>query len=459
MPTLTRKIGLSLGADTCWPICYEDIVRELDLSIPQGKDTLRFEVERVRIAPFDLNASCPYDLVVDRLTHWYTPTREWIKRSILNDGLYVWNNPWSVQSNEKSTTYAAMMRLGIPIPKTWLVSPKSYEEKADLQTTLTRYADMFDLGAIGREIGYPMFMKPFDGGGWVGVSKIDDEAQLRDAYEKSGKSFMLLQKGVIPFDVFVRCIALGPQTTVIRYDPSQPLHLRYTTDREFMSAEDRTQLEDITLTINTFFGWDFNSCEALLKEHVWYPIDFANPCPDSQVTSLHQHFPWLVKAYIRWSLYCAATKKKMRPTLDWEPFFAARDERLSLREQVARYAKIARERLEADEFEEFCAKHLGALDEIAWNYFGSEKARSAIRQKVQMIFPRHEWDTFTEHFFAQIQLWREHDAAQRALEARQRGPSVQQHSFVASGSSSKASAAPSSPKSSASSSSKKPSKK
>jgi hypothetical protein len=34
-------------------------VRELDLAIPHGKDTLRFEVERVRIEPFDLQQPAP----------------------------------------------------------------------------------------------------------------------------------------------------------------------------------------------------------------------------------------------------------------------------------------------------------------------------------------------------------------------------------------------------------------
>jgi len=428
--TLTRKIGLSLGADTCWPLCYEDIVKDLDLALPHGQDTLRFEVERVRIEPFDLQQKCAYDVVVDRLTHWYPLTREWIKKSVLMDGLYVWNNPWSVQSCEKSTTYAAMMRLGLPIPGTWLIPPKAYDDKADLQTTLQRYANLFDLGAVGKQVGYPLFMKPYDGGGWVGVSKVDDEQELRAAYEKSGKALMHLQKGVLPFDLFVRCIALGPQTTVIKYDPSQPLHQRYTTERDFMDAADRALLEDITLTINTFFGWDFNSCEALLKDHVWYPIDYANPCPDSQVTSLHQHFPWLVKAYIRWSLYCAATKKKMRASLDWEPFFAARDERLDLRTQVTRYAKIARERLEAERFEEWCQKHLAQLDEVAWDYFGSQRARDAIAKKVQLLFPKHEWDTFTQHFFDQIQLWRVRDAAERA---GKKGPAVQQHTLIPAG--------------------------
>ena len=34
MANVTRKIGLSLGADICWPLCYEHILRELKLAIP-----------------------------------------------------------------------------------------------------------------------------------------------------------------------------------------------------------------------------------------------------------------------------------------------------------------------------------------------------------------------------------------------------------------------------------------
>ena len=52
MATLTRRIGLSLGADVCWPICYEQILERLDLSIPVGGDRVRLEVERVTIEPF-----------------------------------------------------------------------------------------------------------------------------------------------------------------------------------------------------------------------------------------------------------------------------------------------------------------------------------------------------------------------------------------------------------------------
>ena len=118
----------------------------------------------------------------------------------------------------------------MPIPETWMVPPKSYEPTPDLEPTLERYAKLFDLGEVGAAVGYPMFMKPYDGGGWRGVSRIDDEAGLRKAYEESGKSVMHLQAAVDPFDRFVRCIGLGPQTHVVRYDPRRPLHDRYTMD-------------------------------------------------------------------------------------------------------------------------------------------------------------------------------------------------------------------------------------
>jgi hypothetical protein len=406
MGTVTRRIGLSLGADICWPICYEEILRRLDLSIPVGGDDVRFEVERVTIEPFGLRQPCSYDLVIDRLTHWYHTSREWIKKAVIMDGLYVFNNPWSVQSMEKHSTYCAMMALGLPIPETWMLPPKSYEQTPDLKPTLQRYARLFDLGVVGKQVGYPHFMKPYDGGGWKGVSRIKDEKALRSTYEDSGKMIMHLQAAVDPFDRFVRCIGLGPQTTLVKYDPDAPLHDRYTMAKDFVTAEERRLLEDITLTINAFFGWDFNSCESLRKEGEWYPIDFANPCPDSQVTSLHYHFPWVVKSNIRWSIFCAATKRKMRKTLDWDAFYeiAARD--MPYREKLAGYARVARERFATEEFEEFCDRNLGHLDEVALEFFGTETCKDAVRKKVTALFPAHEVEPFTELFFNRIQKWR-----------------------------------------------------
>ena len=403
----TRRIGLSLGADICWPICYEGLFKELDLTIPDGNDTITFEVERVDIEPFDLQQSCKYDVVIDRLTHWYYTSREWIKKAILVDDLYVFNNPWTLQSMEKLTTYCAMMRLGFPVPKTWLLPPKSYAESPDLQSTLKRYAKLFDLGDIGDQVGYPSFMKPYDGGGWVGVSAIKDRNALVDAYNKSGTQVMHLQKGVVPFEGFVRCVGLGPQWRCVNYDPDAPLHDRYRMDVDFLSAEDEQRLTDMTMVINAFFGWDFNSCESLLSNGVWHPIDFANACPDSQVTSLHFHFPWLIKANLRWSIFCAATKRNLSTNLNWREYYDIADEDKPFEDKLADYVRIARRRFDTDRFEEFCDKHLGHLDEVAHNYFSTEPVRDAIKEKVEALYPAHEQDDFTELFWNRIQHWRQ----------------------------------------------------
>ncbi len=406
MPDVRRKIGLSLGADVCWPICYEEVLRRLDPAVTIGDDVVRFDVERVRIEPYYLRQPTSYDLVIDRLTHWYGTSREWIKKAILLDGLYVFNNPWSIQSNEKHTSYCAMMRLGMPIPTTWMVPPKSYEPTPDLQVTLDLYADLFDLDELGERVGYPMYIKPYDGGGWAGVGRIENADDLHRRYDESGTYLMHLQKAVEPHDLFVRCIGLGPQVRIVRYDPGAPLHDRYTTDDGGVPDDQRRHLIDTTLTINSFFGWDFNSCEALRQDDRWYPIDFANACPDSQVTSLHYHFPWLIGANIRWSLFCAATGRPMRPNLHWQPYFDIADTDAGYDEKLQGYAALARERLQVDEFEEFCDTHLGALDEVLHDFFGTDIARDAVRRKVAALYPEHEVDGFSELFWSRIQAWR-----------------------------------------------------
>jgi hypothetical protein len=411
MADATRRIGLSLGADICWPIAYTEIMHALDLRVPYEGDTVRFEVERLSIEPFDLEEHVPHDLVIDRLTHWFNPRREWIKKAILLDDVYVFNNPWSVQSMEKLTTYCAMIRLGLPIPKTWLIPPKEYENwEPDLHATLRQYARYFDLPAIGAEVGYPHFMKPYDGGGWRAVSKVDDAEGLKRAYDASGTAVMHLQEAVLPFDRFVRCIGLGPQTRIVLYDIDAPLHDRYTMERDFVSADEAALIRDMTLLINAFFAWDFNSCELIHREGVWHPIDFANPCPDSQVTSLHFHFPWLIMANIRWSVFAATTLRKQRP-MGWHRYFDAVEDGMTLRERLDAVMPIVHERFQTEAFEAFCDEHLAHLNEVTSAWFATDAARDAIRQKVAALFPEHEVEEFTELFFERIEQWRDSEGA------------------------------------------------
>lgn len=421
-PTATRHIGLSLGADLCWPACYEAIVKKLDLHLDLGEEVVDFAVERVRRRPFDLREPRRYDVVLDRITHWFPTTREWVKK-VLFDGTYVLNNPWMIQAAEKHTTYVAMMRLGFPIPETWLLPPKEYPEEAvgagkgDVRTTVSRYNDLFSLDEVGRAVGYPQFMKPYDGGAWRGVKKLDDAAALHAAYDDSAQQVMHLQHAVDPFDLFVRGLGIGPQVNCIKYDPAAPHHARYVVAFNYLNAEEWRTLTRYTRVINAFFNWDYNSCESLRRNGVFHPIDFANACPDSQVTSLHFHFPWIVTSLVRWSLFCAATRRKPRLNPNWEPYLAIADLDLPFEEKLARYDALARDYFQADEFDAFCAKHLSTLDEVAVDFFGTDAAKEIVRAKVASLFPRHEVDEFTEHFFGLVQFWRKTESERLAARA------------------------------------------
>ncbi|MFZ5478603.1 MAG: ATP-grasp domain-containing protein [Myxococcota bacterium] len=408
-----RRIGLSLGADICWPACYEEIVSRLKLSLPAGADTVEFAVERVRVAPFDLRYKPNYDVVLDRITHWFMTTREWAKKIALMDGVYVLNNPWMIQAGEKHTTYCAMMRLGFPIPETWMVPPKEYfpppdiVSEADMRATIRRYNDLFSLPDVAEKVGYPLFMKPYDGGAWRGVSRVTNDEQLGRSYDQSGRQVMHLQRAVDPHDLFVRGMGIGPQVNVMKYDASAPLHGRYLVDRDFVTEGERRTLAMYTRVINAFFCWDYNTCESLRQGSVFHPIDFANACPDSQVTSLHYHFPWMVMSLVRWSLFCAYTKRKMRLTPEWDRFLAIADEGGDFfHDLLPRYDALAREHFDAERFEEFCATQLGHLDEVALEFFGTPRAREIFREKVAALYPQHEIEPFTEHFYNRVQMWR-----------------------------------------------------
>ena len=149
-------------------------------------------------------------------------------------------------------------------------------------------------------------MKPFDGGQWVGVSRVGSPAELRARYDESGERMMHLQHALEEFDVFVRSLSIGAETMSMWFDPSRPMHDRYQVRHGFLSPELGDEIVTISRLINAFFRWEFNSCETIVKDGVAYPIDYANASPDVAVTSLHYYFPWAIKALVRWTAFCAA---------------------------------------------------------------------------------------------------------------------------------------------------------
>ena len=151
------------------------------------------------------------------------------------DDVYLLNSPFTFQSMEKHAAYCAMMRLGLKVPDTVLVPYKNPLDNAKWAYTATRYNQPFDLDAIAERIGYPLFMKPYDGGAWVGVTRIKDRDDLHAAYDASGQRLMHLQKSVEGYDVFARSLSIGPETMVMKFRPELPMHDRYEVAHEFLT--------------------------------------------------------------------------------------------------------------------------------------------------------------------------------------------------------------------------------
>jgi hypothetical protein len=400
-----HTIGLLLGTEDDWPRAYEALLRRVGVvGGPDGKSH-RVRSVRVTIEPFNLRDQPKHDLVIDRLAYWYYHPREWLKKIALMDDVYLLNSPFTFQSMEKHAAYCAMIRLGLKVPETVLVPYKNPLDNSRYAYTAARYNQAFDLDATAAQVGYPLFMKPYDGGAWVGVSKIRNAEELHAAYDASGERLMHLQAAVEGYDVFARSLTIGPETMVMKFRPEQPMHNRYEVDHGFLGAEQGNEVVTISRLVNAFFRWEFNSCESLVRGTEVYPIDYANACPDVAITSLHYYFPWAMAALLRWTVYCVVTGRKPRLDLDTASYFRIADSGLSYADKLTEYRSLADEYFEIQQYEEFCAEHLGDVDEIVYDWVSSAEFQSLLRETIRATYPVHEHEKFQGHFGGLIDAW------------------------------------------------------
>jgi hypothetical protein len=279
--------------------------------------------------------------------------------------------------------------------------------------TAQNYNDPFDLMAIAAEMGYPLFMKPFDGGGWRGVSKVKNEADLLSAYDDSGEMLMHLQKSVEPYDVFARALTIGPETKVMHFRPDEPMHNRYAVDHDFLSAAVGQEAITIAQTVNALFRWEFNSCEMLIQGDTVLPIDYANACPDVAVTSLHYYFPWAMKALVKWSAFCVATGRRARLHVNPDDWFDIGDDPgLDYGAKLAGYQRLADQHFDTERYHEFCAAALPDIDDQVLDWVSSSEFDDMLLDTIRATYPAHEHDKFIAHFRGLIDLWLSDESAQ-----------------------------------------------
>ncbi|HVQ95228.1 MAG TPA: hypothetical protein VMU51_29630 [Mycobacteriales bacterium] len=399
-------IGLLLGTEEDWPQAFEQLVRRLGRVSTADGTGHDLATERITIEPFDLRATPRYDLVIDRLAYWYYHPREWLKKVALTDDVYLLNSPFTFQSMEKHAAYCAMIRLGLKVPETWLVPPKQPVDNARFAYTAAKYNQPFDLDAIAGKVGYPLFMKPFDGGAWVGVSRIGGPADLHRAYDESGARLMHLQASVEGYDVFARSLTIGAETMVMKFRPERPMHDRYAVAHEFLSPAVGREVVTISRLVNAFFRWEFNSCETLVRGPDVHPIDYANACPDIAVTSLHYYFPWAISTLLKWSVFCAVTGRRQRLDMDTARYFdIADDPDMSYPEKLAGYDLLADEYFETDRYQEFCASALSDLDEMVRDWVASAEFDALLVETVRATYPAAEQDRFLAHFRGLLGAW------------------------------------------------------
>jgi hypothetical protein len=398
-------IGLLLGTEEDWPTAFETLVSRVG-PIRRGDETHELSTERIVNEPFDLRYRPRYDLVIDRLAWWYDLPRAWLKKVSLMDDVYLLNNPFTFQAMEKHSAYCAMIRLGLKVPDTWLVPHKVPPSNPRFLPTAERYNAAFDLATVGGHVGFPLFMKPFDGGQWIGVTRVRDPQELAAVYDASGERLMHVQTAVEDFDVFTRSLTIGPETMTMRFEPDRPMHDRYQVDHAFLPPDLGEEVVTIARLVNAFFRWEFNSCETIVKGGEAFPIDYANASPDVALTSLHYYFPWAMRTLIRWSAFCLVSGRPMRINQDTRDYFAVGDrDDLSYDEKLREYRRLSDAYFAADEYAEFCDEHLRHLDELVVDYVESPDFDGLLVDTVTSTFPAHEHEHFVAHFRGLLAAW------------------------------------------------------
>ena len=135
--------------------------------------------------------------------------------------------------------------------------------------------------------------------------------------------------------MYFRCYSIDQRhVRIMPYEPRNPLHLRYQAEWH-APTQILQKVEEGVLRLNQFLGYDLNTVEFAIREGVPLAIDFCNPAPDAEATSVGQgNFEWVVEAVSDMAIRKAREHQTGRDNLSWGRYLQAAVTRRALSELV-----------------------------------------------------------------------------------------------------------------------------
>ncbi|MDX6613153.1 MAG: hypothetical protein QOD75_2339 [Blastocatellia bacterium] len=328
-----KRVGILVGREKTFPDALINNINQ------RGKGDIVAEYITLGGVRHDLPPA--YDLIIDRISHEVPFYRATLKRAAL-EGTVVINNPFWWSADDKFFNYSLAAKLGVAVPKTVLLPQKDYI-KGIVSESLRNLEFPLDWQGIIDYVGLPAIMKPFDGGGWKNVSRVNSIEELWLEYDQTGTLCMTLQE-FIDFDQFVRCYCIGQEEVMIMpYDPRKPYLSgeQYIHNPDYLAPEMKQRVTNDVRTLCTALGYDINTVEFAIKDGIPYAIDFMNPAPDAELQSVGEFYHHWVTNAVTDLVFKRLTETRERPRYRWDAFLSPQPVRhlaavASAAEQAAR---------------------------------------------------------------------------------------------------------------------------
>jgi glutathione synthase/RimK-type ligase-like ATP-grasp enzyme len=312
-----RKIGILFGQENTFPQAFIDRVNK-----KAQEANIDVMAEAVQIDKVIQGEPLKYHVIIDRISQDVPFYRAFLKNAAAS-GTAVINNPFWWSADEKFFNNALMTKVGVPVPKT-VILPSNQLPPDTNHNSFRNLSFPLDWEGIFSYIGFPAYFKPHSGGGWKSVYKVSNVDEFFRAYNETEQLVMMMQEE-IQFEEYYRCYCLDRQDVwVMPYEPRNPHHLRYVTDAAPLAPEKHQMLVDIVLKINRSLGYDFNTVELAVRNGIPYAIDFCNPAPDAERTSVGEaNFEWIVEAAANMAIRRAVNFREGMNNLTWGDFIYA----------------------------------------------------------------------------------------------------------------------------------------